>query len=542
MPGLVPGILDPRASPTVPDGRAEPGHDGEFGSRAAGLPRAPPARAMIWQRLVELGQRRGGAPALSFGQWVLNYDGLALQAGALAGMLAGFGVRRGDRVAILGQNDTAHLSLLFACARIGAMLLPLNWRLAAPELRFILEDADARLLLHTPDDPAIRTLAEAAAPAGCIVVDQDAPLEDLEWIGPDGAADDPLLLVYTSGTTGRPKGAVLTQAAVAANAENARVLFGLTAADRVLTVLPLFHVGGLNIQTLPALLAGAEVILHRGFDADAFLDACAAQRPTLSLLVPAVMRMLVRHPLWRTTDLSSLRAIGAGSSDVPLDLIEAFHARGIPVQQVYGATETCPIAIAQTREEALAAPGSIGRAAPLCAARVTGPEGRALPPGEAGEIEIRGPSVMREYWRAPAATAEAFRSGGWFRTGDVGRVDEAGRFWFTDRLKHVIISGGENVYPAEVERVLLTAPGVAEGAVCGRTDPRWGEVPVAVVVPGPGFDRAAVLRHFEGRLARFKHPREVVVATALPRTALGKVQLAALRAIAADGASQQNTT
>ena len=484
---------------------------------------------MIWRRIAEQGQRRGDATALRFGQGALNYDGLALQASTLAGALAALGIRRGDRVAWLGQNDPAQLSLLFACARLGSMLLPLNWRLAVPELRWILEDAEAALLIA---QPAMGALARAAAPPACRLADLDAPLPEMRWAAPEGTEEDALLLVYTSGTTGRPKGAVLTGGAVAANAENARAIFGLTAEDRVLTVLPMFHVGGLNIQTVPALLAGAEVVLHAGFDPDAFFDACEEQRPTLSLLVPAVMRMLVSHPRWAGADLSSLRAVGAGSSDVPLELIRPFHARGIPVQQIYGATETAPIAIAQTAAEALAAPGSIGRAAPLCEARIQDAEGRALPAGAEGEIAVRGPNVMREYWRAPEATAEALREG-WFRTGDAGRMDEQGRFWFTDRLKHVIISGGENIYPAEVERVLLTAPGVAEGAVCGRPDARWGEVPVAVVVPGPGFDRAAVLRHFEGRLARFKHPRDVVAVPALPRTALGKVQVAELRALAA---------
>ncbi|MBK1660708.1 class I adenylate-forming enzyme family protein [Paracraurococcus ruber] len=493
---------------------------------------------MIWRRLVALGERRPEAPALSGGaglptQGALTYGALARAADRVARQLAGLGIRRGDRVALLGPNDPAQLVLLFACARLGAILVPLNWRLAAPELRYVLEDAGARLLVRPPGDAAMRALAAAAAPPGCTVLDHGQPLADPPWDGPEGAAGDPLLLVYTSGTTGRPKGALLTQAALAANAENARALFDLTEADRVLTMLPLFHVGGLNIQTLPALLAGAEVILQPGFEAEAFLDACAARRPTLSLMVPAVMRRLVGHKRWGSADLTSLRAVGAGSSEVPLDLIAAFQARGIPVQQVYGATETAPIAIAQTRAEALAAPGSIGRAAPLCEARIQDPAGHPLPPGTEGEIAIRGPNLMLGYWRAPGATAEALDAAGWFRTGDAGRMDADGRFWFTDRLKHVIISGGENIYPAEVERVLRGAPGVLEGAVCGRPDARWGEVPVAVVVPGPGFDRAAVLRHFDGQLARFKHPRDIVTAAALPRTALGKVQMAALRALAA---------
>jgi fatty-acyl-CoA synthase len=226
------------------------------------------------------------------------------------------------------------------------------------------------------------------------------------------------------------------------------------------------------------------------------------------------MQALVAHPRWASADLSSLRAVGAGSSDVPIPLIEAFHAKGVPVQQVYGATETCPIAILQTRAEALAAPGSIGRPAMHAECRLA----------PSGEIELRGPAVLRGYWKRDDALRD-----GWFATGDVGRTDPEGRFWFTDRLKHVIISGGENIYPAEVERVLATAPGVAEGAVVGRPDPKWGEVPVAVVVPADGFDAARVLAHFEGRIARFKHPRAVVTLPALPRTALGKVAVAELR-------------
>ena len=464
----------------------------------------------------------GAAPQLV--TWAAFEDAILDLAARIA---ARPGFAPGMRIGWIGPNAPGMLALLFACARLGVALVPLNWRLSIEELRWIEEDAGLALLVAGDAahpfavDFRARRPGDGLAPGGA---------DAARLAGAPGPAA-PLLIGYTSGTTGRPKGAVLTQAAFAANAANARALFDLTAADRVLTVLPMFHVGGLNIQTVPALLEGAQVLLPPGFDAEGVFDACAAHRPTLTLLVPAVMRALVAHPRWAAADLSSLRAVGAGSSEIPSALIEAFCARGIPVQQVYGATETCPIAIAQTRAEALAAPASIGRAAPLCEARIQDAEGRVLPAGAEGEIAVRGPNVMAGYWNAPEATAEALTDG-WFRTGDVGRMDGQGRFWFTDRLKHVIISGGENIYPAEVERVLLTAPGVAEGAVCARADARWGEVPVAVVVPGSGFDRDAVLRHFAGRLARFKQPRDVVAAPALPRTALGKVQLAALRALA----------
>ena len=469
-----------------------------------------------------------------------DLHGLYDEAYILATGLDALGIRPGDVVAWMGWNDCRQILVLAACARIGCTLLPLNWRLSVEELRWIEADAGYRLLLApviplacTPEvfeHPYLSDfVARRDGKAGALIVDPldlerlvpDLPLRpEPEWLYPV-PPDAPLLLCYTSGTTGRPKGAVLSQAAIAANVRHAQALFGFTPDDRVLTVLPLFHVGGLCIQTLPALLSGAPVLLHRRFDADWFFDALDRDRPTLTLLVPAIMQALVAHPRWAAADLSCLRAVGAGSSDVPLPLIEAFHAKGVPVMQVYGATETGPIAIAQTAAEAWAAPGSIGRPVP-------GVEATLSP---AGEILVRGPNTLRHYWPAtPALDAE-----GWFATGDAGRVDEAGRWWFTDRLKHLIISGGENIYPAEVERVLRDAPGVLEGAVCGRPDARWGEVPVAVVVPGPGFSRDAVLAHFAGRIARFKQPHDVVAVPALPRTALGKVELAALRRLAISG-------
>jgi fatty-acyl-CoA synthase len=466
------------------------------------------------------------------------WDCLGFAADSLAVELQKAGVRHGDRVAWIGPNDAMQIALLAACSRLGAIQVPLNWRLSVEELRWIEADAGFQVL-------AVPESAQRSAPYAHDYVEDfrrrhgvgarvGDPLDWYEVLYPDGgfakacaalppppSPADPLLICYTSGTTGRPKGAVHTQAGMLAHARIAQALFGITPLDTVMTVLPMFHVGGLCIQTIPALLAGADVVLHARFDADAVFDSLQRDRPTLTLLVPAVMRALVGHPRWASADLSSLRAVGAGSSEVPLDLIAAFQDRGVPVQQVYGATETGPIAIAQTAGEALAAPGSIGRPVP-------GVEARLDPATQ--EIQLRGPSLMHGYW----GRDDVLLPGGWFPTGDVGRIDADGRWWFTDRLKRVIISGGENIYPAELERVLAEAPGVADCAVLGRPDPRWGEVPVAVVVPGPGFDPAAVLSFFEGRLARFKHPRAVIELPALPRTALGKVAAAELQAIVAE--------
>lgn len=485
-------------------------------------------------------KERPAAPAVRLDDEVLDYARLAALAdGAAAWLRDAHGVRPGDRVAWLGFNAPDMLVLLFAAARLGAILVPLNWRLAPPELRYVMLDCGPRLLVTQPafagtaaairhdpatcavhvSDPAAGGLAAVAAPA---------TVEDA------GADADPLLVVYTSGTTGRPKGAVLTQGAVAANAANARAMHAMTADDHVLTVLPMFHVGGLNIQTTPVLQAGGLVTLHEKFDPGAALAAVAALRPSLTVLVPATLKAMIEHPHWTATDLSSLRAVATGSSDVPVELMTAFRARGVPVIQVYGATETAPVAIFQTVDDPAEELGSIGRPAPGCTIRLLDDQGEAVPDGEAGEIEVKGPSVAIGYWDDEPATAAGFRDG-WFRTGDLALRDRNGAYWFRDRIKNVIISGGENVYPAELERVLRTLDGVAEATVVGRPDPRWGEVPVAVVVPAPGaaLDRESVLAGFQGRLARFKHPKDVVFVTELPRNALGKVRVEQVKALAA---------
>lgn len=472
-------------------------------------------------------------PALRFGGASLSYAAFAARIAATAHSLrAAFGVRRGDRVAILAANCPDYLVLLYACARLGAMLVPLNWRLAPPELQFILRDCGAKLLVLQGAFEFAITLADArpigldCAPAGGTMLQPaggDARDADAGW-------DSPLLLVYTSGTTGRPKGAVLTQRALLANGMMSQHMHGMSAGDHVLTVLPFFHVGGLNIQTTPALQLGATVTVHPRFQPDAVLRAIAAGRPTLTVLVPATIQALLDHPLWAATDLSCFRAIGTGSTVVPQALVDAVTARGVPVLQVYGATETAPIAIYTRLGDDLSRPGSTGLPGLLCEARIVDEAGSELPAGEHGEIVVRGPQVMREYWNDPAATAAALQDG-WFRTGDIGSRDPAGHFHVHDRRKNMIKSGGESIYPAEIERVLLQHPAVAEAAVIGVPDPHWQEVPAAFVIRRAGCNvPAAELRDFlAGQLARFKLPREIAFVDDLPRNALGKVQHFRLR-------------
>jgi fatty-acyl-CoA synthase len=490
-------------------------------------------------------------PATIFEGGKLSYAAFAERIERSARALkAAFGVRRGDRVAILSLNRPDYLVLLYACARLGAMLVPLNWRLAVAEQLFILSDAQVKVLVLEQAFAQVLHALEERLP--------DTDVIGLDFSPPRGPAFDallasasgdgrnphtdltcPLLIVYTSGTTGRPKGAVLRQEALLWNGVMSQHMHGLTSADHILTVLPFFHVGGLNIQTTPALHHGATVTIHSRFSPDTTLAAIARERQTLTVLVPATIQAVTDHPMWGSTDLSSLRAISTGSTIVPPQLIERFIARGVPVLQVYGSTETCPIAVYTRLGGDLSRVGSTGLPGLCCEAALIDDTGAEVPPEAPGEIAVRGPNVFYEYWGNEAATREALRDG-WYRTGDIGRRDAEGYFWVHDRKKNLIISGGENIYPAEVERVLLEHPEVRECGVIGRPDPRWDEVAVAYVVKQPGslLEADELRAHVLTQLARFKVPREFVFVDDLPRTALGKVQHFMLRQLDAPAPSQ----
>ena len=494
--------------------------------------------------ITQWARQRPDAVAIHFLGRDISYAQLDSEITGAAALLHRQGVRHGDRVAFLGFNHPHTIALLFALARIGAMLVPLNFRLVPTEHLFQLSDCSPTLLIHEAgfDDhvaelaaqlPGLRTsalerdwLAQlAAAPIAASAA--GGPIADP---GPSsGTLADDLLLVYTSGTTGKPKGAVLTQNALLWNCINSIHAHDLSRHDHVLTVLPIFHVGGLNILFLPALYVGATTTLQPRFDPGDFLHDVAHRKPTLTVLVPATLSALNRHPDWPRADLSSLRMINTGSSVIPASLIEPWHARGIPVGQVYGSTETCPIAICLRPEDAYRKLGSAGRAAMHCEIRLVGEDGHDVAPGTVGEIWARGPNIMRAYFGQPEATANAMQDG-WYKTGDLARQDQDGYYWVVGRSRDLIISGGENIYPAELETILADCAAIAESAVVGLPDERWGEVPVAVIVPQPGsaIDAGTVLALFEGRLARFKHPKRVVFVDELPKTALGKVQKAEL--------------
>jgi len=424
------------------------------------------------------------------------------------------GLGAGDSLGWLALNSPRALALLRACERRGLRFVPLNWRLAAPELAAIVRHAGLQALWHD----------EATAPLAAQVV-RRAPLPSPRA---PGHRPGDLMLVYTSGTTDEPKGAIHTAAAMRANIEAAIDAQALDASTRTLAALPLFHVGGLCIQVLPTLAAGGQVRLHERFDAAAWLRDVSAWRATTSLLVPATMRALIEHPDWPHTDLSSLRFVNSGSSIVPRDLIDAFHARGVPVCQVYGATETGPVSIVLRREEAMAHAGKAGRPARGVDVRLVD-----------AELWVRGPNLARGYH--PEDDHPSFADG-WFRTGDLAQCDGDGYYEIVGRRKELIISGGENIHPGEIEHIALADPRVAEAAAVGLPDVRWGEVAVLAVVPRPRtlVDVAALRAAFDARLARFKHPRRIVMVDELPKTALGKVRRADLARALLDGTQPED--
>jgi fatty-acyl-CoA synthase len=443
---------------------------------------------------------------------------------ASARLVAQWGIAPGERVAYLGHNSAEELILLFALARMGAILVPLNYRLAEPEWLQQINHSGARVLVVD------RVFAQAGGALGRLggltVHAAEALIADPCFERPRfevQPGDRPVLLVYTSGTTGRPKGVLHHQDGLLWNAAASIAAHDLVAADHVLTALPLFHVGGLCIQTIPALMAGASVTLHARFDPGQWLEAVRQTRPSLSLMVPATLRAVIEHPDFAGSSLDSLRLLMAGSSTIALPLLEAFHARGIPVGQVYGATETGPVSIVLRAPDAKRKAGFAGWNALHTEVRLLDGDQLPVARGEVGEIWIRGRNLAQGYWDDP--DQGGFQNG-WFRSGDLAREDEEGCYEVVGRAKDMIISGGENIYPAELESILAEHPDVLDAAVVGLEDARWGESPVAAIVlrAGAAADTAAILAALEGRVARFKHPRHVVFVHALPKNAMGKVQ------------------
>jgi fatty-acyl-CoA synthase len=476
--------------------------------------------------------------AIHFNGLNYSYQWLDCQVLGAQQWLVSQNIKPGDRLAYLGLNHPLMLVLLFALARQGAILVPLNYRLSAREQEHQINDAQPTVIVV---DKQFKNQLKAISTPQFLVETMFKDWEQTQNLTGNkvvsqlpikGSLASDLLLVYTSGTTGQPKGAVLSQNALSFNALNSIHAHELSAQDRVLIALPMFHVGGLNIMLTPALSVGASVCIQAKFDAQAFLLALEQWRPTLSLLVPATISAVLAHPLWAQTNVSSLRLINTGSSIVPNTLLQAWHERGVPAAQVYGSTETAPIAIYLRRADTRLKVGSAGQTALHCEVKLIDQQGHECAPHCVGEIYVRGPNVMRAYWQNSQATEQAF-SGDWFKTGDLAYCDNDGFFWIVGRSKEMIISGGENIYPAEIEMLVALDSHVLDCAVVGMPDDLWGEVPVLAVILKPGAgqldEKQFLLKLLDQKLAKYKWPKYVVQVQSLPKTALGKVQKEPLR-------------
>ena len=451
-----------------------------------------------------------------------TYRALARDARLWAGKLAHHGVVAGDRVALLAHNSGDHFALMFACAELGAVFFPLNWRLAPEELAWQLGNAEPRVLIT---DAAFREVLDHDA-----LSLEDGP-GDLEGTGPGAALDDPWVLMYTSGSSGRPKGALLTHSNLHWNALNTIMACDLTPDDVTLTFTPLFHTGGLNSLSSPLLHRGGRVVVTKGVDVPQALHLIETEGITLLMGVPTIFQMLADHSDFHATDFSTVRDALCGGASLSLPLLERYLDRGIPLRQGFGMTEVGPNCFSMPHDKVREKLGTVGLPIHHVAAQVVRPDGSVCGPDEPGELLLRGPIVCGGYFRNPEATAKSIDADGWFHSGDVLSVDADGFFTVRGRLKEMFISGGENVYPAEIEAVIYQHPGVANVAVIGVPHERWGEVGHAFVEPRPGsaLEGEQLKGFLDGKLARFKLPKQITVMHALPRTASGKLDKVSLK-------------
>jgi acyl-CoA synthetase (AMP-forming)/AMP-acid ligase II len=501
---------------------------------------------MNWVGVLEHHARRTPTKPLAVcGDEVVTYGEMVGQAAAVAAGLAARGVGAGDVVGLLSYNSIEFLTTIFAANHLGAVAMPINWRLAPEEVRYILDHSGARALvcdeaLVDLADEAIRRLDGADLVRVCVTDGDPAGWERFADLlaEPGRVARAPApgdathRLMYTSGTTGRPKGVMITHANLAWKNLAHVTEFGFTGADVGLACGPLYHVGALDLVTTSMLAVGATTVVHRAFDPAAVVDDIERSGVTVVWAAPAMVRAILDVEGVGDRDLSSVRVIIAGGEKMPIPTIERIR-RVFPsawFADAYGLTETVSGDTFLDRASTVTKLGSVGRPCLYLDLDIWDEHGASVPAGERGEVVLRGPKVFAGYWRDPDATARAF-AGGWFHTGDIGTRDEDGYVTIVDRLKDMIVSGGENIASSEVERVIYEHPSVVEAAVVGRPDERWGEVPVAFVVLGPDDATTPdeLIEHCRGQLAKYKVPKDVKVVDVLPRNPSGKVLKRELR-------------
>lgn len=447
-----------------------------------------------------------------------------------------FGIGKGSRVAVLAEYSLEYIILFSAAQKAGFALVPLNYRLAAPEIAYLLKDSDPGLLFS-------ETKYAHLLPAGAGAI----PFEQLEqWCEPTRLTEDdapyssvpadendPVFIIYTSGTTGFPKGALYTHKMLFWNSVNTAVSLIVNSESRTVNVMPPFHTGGWNVLLTPFLHHGAFSCLMKKFDPAAALRLLQEERCTLFMGVPTILQMMADDPAFEAAAFPDMHYLIVGGEPMPIPLIERWHAKGVPVRQGYGMTEVGPNLTSLHQDDAIRKKGSIGRPNFYVQIRIVDEQGRDQPPGgEAGELWLRGPMVTPGYWRNPEGTKKAFSDdGAWFRSGDLLHQDEERYLYVVDRLKNMYKSGGENVYPAEIERVLLQHPAVSEAAVIGVPDEKWGETGMAFVVcrSGAKTDAPEITEYCRAHLAKFKVPKYVQFVEAIPKTDSGKINRSLLK-------------
>lgn len=466
------------------------------------------------------------------------------QADRAAHVLTGLVQAKGDRVAMLLPNGHHFVEVFYGAARAGLVVVPLNCRLVADELAFMLRDSGATVLVYAAEYDAVVADLHGRGDDGTPVVhwvrvgpdrpqwalDFDALVESApaDPVGVDADGDDPLFIMYTSGTTGLPKGAVHTHDSVEWSVFTVLASVDVRFGDRYLISMPLFHVGALNPMVC-CVYRGATVIMLRQFDAQRIWEVFRDEQVTITLAVPAMLNFMLPTYRPELRDALALRWMMSGASPVPVSLIEAYARLGFEVHQVYGLTETCGPACVISPDDAMSHIGSTGKAFFHTEVRIVDDNGVDVGPDVPGEVLVRSRHIMAGYWNRPDATAQTITDG-WLHTGDIAVRDAEGFVYIQDRIKDMIISGGENVYPAEIEDILLSHPGIADVAVLGIPSAKWGESPLAVVVRAdPDLDEEAVLAHCHGKLARFKLPKRAVFTDAIPRTQTGKALKRELR-------------
>jgi fatty-acyl-CoA synthase len=462
----------------------------------------------------------------------ITYREWNASANRTAHFLAELGVQKGDRVAVLAKNSTAYLDIWFASGKLGAILQNLNWRLSPAELQTLLEDAVPTVLIYGSEFEEVVTALRSPLSFLQSVVSLDGaspiPFSQRDTLPDTFTAteiglDDPWVICYTGGTTGTPKGAILTHGNIFWNSVNTVMSWGLDSNDLTILNSPLFHTGGLNVFTAPLVHIGGASIVCRDFNADLFYDLLESYPVTLFFAVPTMFIALQQHPRWGSADFSKLKLLISGGAPCPLPVFEKFWAKGVDFKTGYGLTEAGPNTFWLPKALVYSKPGAVGYPLFHVDVKVVDGAGTECKAGELGELLIRGPHVCTGYWNNPTATTAAIREG-WLHTGDLAVMDEDGVYSIVGRSKEMIISGGENIYPAEIESVLAGHPNVAEVAVIGIPDDKWGEVGCACIVPfGDSPAESDLLAFAATRLARYKLPRRFVIVAELPKTGAGKI-------------------